>query len=204
MYGVRDVSVSETFFGILRNKPVIAALRQPAHIEAALELGAEVVFLLNGSVFDLEAVIDAAARKRPDRRTLIFCHIDLLQGIGRDEAGLRFLAHRIGVDGILTTRVQLVRAAQQEGLFAVQRVFLVDSSAIDTAVNVLSKSKPDAIEILPALALPAVWRRLPVEQLPPIIAGGLVQTEDDLRSVLRTPVRAVSTSQPSLWSFRRS
>jgi len=194
---------SDVFFEILRKKPVIAALRQAADIDAALDVGAEVVFLLSGTIFDLENVLNTAAKKRPDRRTVICCHIDLLQGIGRDEAGLRFLARHVGVDGILTTRSQLVRAARQEGLLAVQRIFLLDSSAIETAVNVLSKSNPDAIEILPALVLPTVWNRLPVDQLPPIIAGGLVQTEDELRSVLRAPVRAVSTSQASLWSFRR-
>lgn len=197
------MTFSERFSQMLKHGPVIAALRQASDIDSALDHGAEVVFLLNGTIFDLEAVLDVAARKRPDGHTAVFCHIDLLQGIGRDEAGLRILARHVGVDGILTTRSHLARAAQQEGLFATQRLFLLDSSAIATAVNVLTKSNPDAVEILPALVLPAVWSRLPVDVLPPIIAGGLVRTEDELRAVLRTPVRAVSTSQPSWWSCRR-
>lgn len=161
--------------------------------------GVEILFLLTGSIFDLQHLVD----KVRGRDVLLFAHVDLLQGIGKDPQGMRFLAKEVGVDGMLSTRSHLIRAAKDEGLFTIQRFFLLDSEALKTAVNVLTKSRPDAVEILPALVLPNVHHRLPFSELPPVIAGGLVETEDELHAVLRTPIKAVSTSRQELWSHRQ-
>jgi len=169
-------------------------------VQTALRAGLRVVFFLTGTVFDLqEAVSINKAVEDPRRRTLIFAHIDLIQGIGRDPAGMRVLAKQVGVDGILTTRSNLIRAAKDEGLYTIQRLFILDSESLKTAVQILNASKPDAVELLPALVLPNIQRRLPVDTLPPIIAGGLVETQAELQTVLRTPAKAVSTSAQTLW-----
>lgn len=184
----------------LERTPVIAGIKNIADVETALNAGVEILFFLSGTIFDLQALANQAWR----RRALVFAHVDLLQGIGRDVPGMRFLAREIQVDGVLTTRTQLIKAAKDEGLYAIQRFFMLDSEALKTSVKVLKTSRPDAVEILPALILPHIWHRLPIPQLPPIIAGGLVETAADLEAVLRTPVKAVSTSRPALWSYRPS
>jgi len=182
----------------LERTPVIAGIKNLTDVETALDAGVEILFFLSGTIFDLQSLANQAWR----RRALVFAHVDLLQGIGRDVPGMRFLAREIQVDGVLTTRTQLIKAAKDEGLYAIQRFFMLDSEALKTAVNVLKNSRPDAVEILPALILPHIWHRLPIAQLPPIIAGGLVETPAELEAVLRTPVKAVSTSRPDLWSYR--
>lgn len=190
-----------TFLRALERKPVIAGIKQLKDARAALRAQIEIIFFLTGTIFELKELLDVVTRQSRERRALVFSHVDLLQGIGRDPAGMRFLAREIGVDGILTTRSHLIRAAKDEGLYTIQRLFLLDSEAIKTAVNVLTNSKPDAVEILPALVLPNIWRRLPLDKLPPIIAGGLVETENELRTVLSAPVKAVSTSRQALWAY---
>ena len=52
----------------------------------------------------------------------------------RDRFGLEFLAKQ-GVDGILTTRTNIVKAAKDLKMIAVQRFFIVDSHSVDTAVD---------------------------------------------------------------------
>ena len=69
-------------------------------------------------------------------------------------------------------------------------------------VDLINGIAKDGVEPLPAPILPYIARRLP-RQLPPIIAGGLVETFEELEMVLRTPVVAVSTSQMELWSYRK-
>lgn len=182
----------------LKKKPVIAGVKSIDDAILAVERQVEIVFFLTGTMFDLRELVRRDLQPRP----LIFAHVDLLQGIGKDQWGLRFLAQDIGVDGILTTRSHLIKAAKKEGLMAIQRLFVLDSEALKTGLSIVSSSEPDAIEILPALILPHIHQRLPVNELPPIIAGGLIETADELRAVLKTPARAVSTSRQELWAMR--
>lgn len=181
----------------LRKKPVIGGLKQGVELGRAMAAGIEVFFALTGTIFDLEAT---ATRVREAGR-LILAHIDLLEGVGRDASGIRFLARNLGVHGILSTRSALVRAAKEEGLLAVQRLFLLDSEALHTGLAVAARSAPDAIEVLPALVLPQVIHRLPVRQLPPLIGGGLVETREELAAVLACGAVGVSTSCEELWNF---
>lgn len=181
----------------LRRKPVIGGLKHGADLRRALEAGVEVVFALTGTIFDLEGT---AATVREAGR-LILAHIDLLEGVGRDAPGIRFLARQLGIHGILSTRTALIRAAKEEGLLAVQRLFLLDSEALGTGLAAAQRSAPDAIEVLPGLVLPQVIHRLPVRQLPPLIGGGLVETPAEVAAILKAGALAVSTSREELWSF---
>lgn len=190
--------MSERLLSRLTKKPVIAGVKSVEDALKAIEHEMEVLFFLTGTMYDLQDLVRRDLRPRP----LIFAHVDLIQGIGKDQWGMRFLARDIGVDGILTTRSQLVKAAKKEGLLAIQRLFVLDSEALKTGLSIVSSSEPDAVEILPALILPHIHQRLPVNELPPIIAGGLVETVDEVRAILKTPARAVSTSRQELWSIR--
>ncbi|HHV62332.1 MAG TPA: glycerol-3-phosphate responsive antiterminator [Firmicutes bacterium] len=188
-------SVDE-FMAKLRANPVIAGVKRLEDVDDAIRAGLDVIFLLAGTIFDLR---EAVARAKAGNR-LIFGHVDLIDGIGKDKAGMRFLAEEIGVDGILTTRNALVRAAMAEGLIAVQRLFLLDSESLKTGIGAVQSTNPHAIEILPGLVLPAVVHRLPVPSLPPFIGGGLIETRAELDAVLAAGALGVSTSKKDLWA----
>lgn len=182
----------------LARKPVIAGLKREGDLEVAQQRGIEVCFYLVGNIFNLrESVTQCRTAGQ-----MIFAHVDLIQGVGRDRCGVQFLSEELGVDGILTTKTHLAAAAQACGLLAVLRLFVLDSEALRTGLRLLETARPDAVEILPALILPNVGRRLP-KGLPPIIGGGLVETMAELESVLSSPAIAVSTSQRELWKYRR-
>lgn len=61
--------------------------------------------------------------------------MDLMEGIGKDRAGIRLLS-RMGVPGIVTTKSNLVKYAREEGICAIQRLFIVDSESLKTAIRV--------------------------------------------------------------------
>ena len=154
---------------------------------------------LTGTIYDLR---DLCTRCEP-LGIYPFCHLDLIQGIGKDGPGVKWLATEIGLKGILTTRTSLIRAAMSEGLVAILRLFLLDSESLKTGLEVAASSKPDAVEILPALVLPRVAPRLPLDKMSPFIAGGLVQTAEDLEAVLAAGALGVSTSNQELWGYSR-
>jgi glycerol uptake operon antiterminator len=186
------------FFETLKTRPVIAGLRQSAGVEPAIRHGVGVLFILGEDIFALqESVTKARAEGR-----LILAHVDLIKGVGRDEAGVRFLARNLGVDGILTTRSNLISPARREGLIAVQRLFVLDSESLEAGLPTVEKAAPDAVELLPGVILPTIAPQLTERgTLPPLIAGGLIRTRAQVDAVLGAGAVAVSTSEKSLWGY---
>ena len=193
-------SIRGRFFDGLKTRPVIAGLRDTGKVEMAIRHGVGVLFILGEDIFALqECVAKAHAEER-----LIFAHMDLIKGIGRDEAGVRFLVRNVGVDGILTTRSNLISPAKREGLIAVQRLFVLDSESLKAGLPMVEKAGPDAVEVLPGVILPSIAQELAKHgTLPPLIAGGLIRSTAQVESVLGAGAVAVSTSEISLWGYRR-
>ncbi len=181
----------------LAQKPIIAGLKGIENAERAAACGIKTCFYPTGDIFELKKMVTAAKAQGQ----MVFAHVDLIAGIAKDSCGMQFLASEIGVDGILTTKGYLIGAAQKAGLLGIQRLFILDSEALRTGLKMLESNRPDAVEILPALICPHISKRLP-PNLPPIIAGGLVETEAELKDVLHPPVLAVSTSSVELWNPR--
>ena len=183
----------------LNKRVVIASIRKPEDATIALEKKIEIMFITFGDIFDLIKIKE----KTKDSDVLLFSHLELIKGIGKDRAGMRFLKQEIGIDGILTTRNHLIKSAKQEGLVTIQCLFILDSEGLRTGVSVVKECSPEAIEILPAMILPRLIKDLPIEILPPVISGGLIRTEEEIKEVLSSGAIAISTSRKELWGFRR-
>lgn len=128
-----------------------------------------------------------------------FIHFDLAAGIGKDKSGMLF-SKGCGVDGIISTRVNVIKMAHELKLFTVQRFFIVDSHSIETTLEGIKTAKPDMIEIMPG-TISKVISALSTAQATPIIAGGLIETEEELALALSAGAAAVSTSRVDLWKY---
>lgn len=190
-----DLSV-EQFTDRLIRHPVIAAVRSPAQLELALQSPVRTIFLLAGSIVDLAAT----CRRIHDSRRAGLLHLDLIDGLKPDAAGIRFIAEQIRPDGIISTRPAAVRQARQAGLLTIQRIFLIDSSALTDGRRHMQSSQPDLVEVLPGISPAAI--RLAASQFErPLIAGGLISQRSEVMDALRAGALAVSTGQPDLWSM---
>ena len=172
---------------------IIAAVKTEEELEAAKSSGVKIIFYLNPNILSLEDAVRGvhAYGKR------IFLHMDLAEGIGKDKAGLQYVKQK-KVDGIISTRVNIIRAAREVGLFTVQRFFAVDSHSIDTTLEGIKASKPDMIEVMPGIATKVI-ANLKGKLTIPIIGGGLVDSKGEVRDILRSGASAVSTSRRELW-----
>ena len=107
-------------------------------------------------------------------------------------------ARHIGVDGIISTRVNIIKMARELGLFTVQRFFIVDSHSIDTTIDSIKASKADMVEIMPGLVYKVI-ENLHGRIDTPIIAGGLRDSVNEVASALRAGAAAISTGNERLW-----
>lgn len=188
------------FIERLTENPVIAGVRKPKDVRLALSKKVGILFLLTGDIFDLMRIKDELSSSKA--KTLLFAHMELIKGVARDNAGVRFLGRRVGVDGILTTHTHLIKSARREGLIAIQRLFVLDSEALRTGTRVVQKCKPDAVEMLPGIVLPHLKEDIKGLHFPPIIAGGLIRTPQDVKRILDSGALAVSTSRKKLWGTK--
>jgi glycerol uptake operon antiterminator len=160
---------------------------------------ASTVFLQGGALGDLARVLDAFCDPQLEHLPL-FVHIDLVAGLENSEAGLEFLAGFDRITGVVTVHHHLTAPARRLGLLSIVRLFLSDSRAVDRGLSVANKSHPDAIEILPAVVAAKVahdFADCPI----PRIAGGLCRTEADVKEVLASGCRAVTSTSPTLWKL---
>lgn len=176
-------------------KPIAAAIRTEKDFSTALRSDVDMIFLLHSNIMTVHQYvkeIHSAGKKA-------FVHVDFAEGIGKDRYGLEFLAKQ-GVDGILTTRTNIVKAAKEYGLITVQRFFIVDSHSLGTSVDSIKISKPDIIEIMPGVVTKKI-KEFAEKASMPIIAGGLVETVEEVRAALEAGADVVSTGEAELWSM---
>lgn len=176
-------------------KPIAAAIRTEKDFSTALRSDVDMIFLLHSNIMTVHQYvkeIHSAGKKA-------FIHVDFAEGIGKDRYGLEFLAKQ-GVDGILTTRTNIVKAAKEYGLITVQRFFIVDSHSLGTSVDSIKISKPDIIEIMPGVVTKKI-KEFAERASMPIIAGGLVETAEEVRAALEAGANVVSTGEAELWSM---
>ena len=171
--------------------PVIAAV-QNNMLREALKSPAEVIFDLKISLLEIEETVNAvhAAGKK------FFIHIDLADGIGKDKAGVKYLA-KCGVDGIISTRAPLIRHGNEAGLITVQRFFALDSKGVESINEMLESANPDLIEIMPGIASKVIKKF--VSSGIPVVAGGLIETKQEITEALKNGAEAISTSKQELW-----
>lgn len=177
---------------ICANK-IIAAVRTKDELMDAISSDVKIIFDLNPDILELEKSLSSA--KESGKK--YFIHIDLADGIGKDKSGLKYVKNA-GVDGIISTRVNIIKMAREVGLFTVQRFFIVDSHSIDTTVEALKSSKAQMIEIMPGCVLKVISNLKNTVDVP-IIAGGLIETKEDALSALNSGASAISTGKQSLW-----
>ncbi len=171
---------------------VIAAVKNGDALFRACQSGTEIIFDLAPNIENIEKYVSVC---REFNKTL-FVHIDLAEGIGKDKFGLKFLK-KMGVDGIISTRAAMIKAAKELEMKTVQRLFILDSHSLETAETIV-KTAPDMVELMPGV-IPVAISELHGKIDIPIIAGGLVRTKKDVEMILEAGAVAASTSQEDLW-----
>lgn len=188
------------FLTALQKNPIIAAFRDVENLRVENLNYTTVIFILGGTIFDLPAIVQQAR----ERDQMVFVDIDLIKGIGKDASGVRYLAKESRVNGVITTRSNLVKSIQKERMISIQRLFVLDSDSLAGGLGTIEKSAPEAVEILPGLILPKVIDRIREVTSIPVIAGGLIKKEDEAREILASGAVGISTTSSNLFASPRT
>lgn len=177
--------------------PVIAAVKDRKGLETCCELeDIQIVFVLFGDICTIADIVDMI--KSAGKIAMV--HVDLIGGLGSKEIIVDFIKDNTRADGIISTKSSLIRRAGELGLFTVLRFFLLDSMAFESIKKQQSSVRPDFIEVLPGV-MPRIIRKITKMIDTPVIAGGLIQTREDVVEGLGAGAIAVSTTNSNVWKM---
>ncbi|TWT27848.1 glycerol-3-phosphate responsive antiterminator [Planomicrobium sp. CPCC 101110] len=173
---------------------VLPVLRNMKEFERLLDSEHDYIIFLEIRLAQLKGFVKAA--KKAKKKVIL--HVDLIQGLKTDAYGFEFLVREIKPNGIVSTRSNVIALAKKNRLLTIQRLFLLDSQALEHNINLINQVKPDYIEILPGI-IPGVIEEVYEKTGIPVIAGGLIRTKEDVQLAYDGGAVAISTSQPELW-----
>ena len=151
------------------------------------------ILLRHCNLFEFKSMLENAH----ERELAIYVNVDHIDGIHPDLAGLRFLAHQLHITGIISSNPRILSLAKGLDLEAIQRIFAVDSTGLEAALESVDSHQVDLLDISPALVIPYVVSHttLPL----PFIGSGLITTFQQVQAVLRAGALRVAVARPELY-----
>ncbi|WP_420855434.1 glycerol-3-phosphate responsive antiterminator [Virgibacillus indicus] len=177
-------------------KSIFPVLKDMRHFEKILKSQHEIVVFLETRVSQLKDLVKYAHQHSKK----VFIHADLVKGLKADEYGIEFLIHNVKADGIISTRGKAISFVKKYQVIGILRLFALDSHALDHNLKICNRVQPDYIEVLPGV-VPKIITEVHEKTGIPVIAGGLIRSEQDVINALEDGAKAVSTSNPELWKL---
>lgn len=178
------------------SQSVLPAISNFKDLRKFLKTDLEYCVLLDFQLAELHNVVEEVK----DQGKKVLVHIELIRGIANDEYGAIHLVQNYNIDGIITTKPQIIQIAKKRSVLAIERIFLKDTISLNRSIKILEKSTPDLVEILPATSkevLLAVKERINL----PFLCGGLIISSSQINECLESGAIAVTTSKSELWSY---
>lgn len=186
----------KSLYECLHEYPIIAAVKNEESLKKSLESDSKIVFVLFGSINNIGEIVSALK----SHGKIVFVHADLIDGLANREASIDFLKNHTSLDGIISTKIPLIKHAKQIGLFTVMRFFMIDSRAMESTRHNEINQNSDLIEVLPGL-MPKIIRQVANSTKTPIIAGGLISDKEDVVTALSSGAVAISSTNEKVWFY---
>lgn len=174
---------------------VIPAISNTADLVAFLDSYADPwVMVKLGDINTLPNIV----RRVHEKHKKIIVHHDSINGLSPDRSGIRYLAN-IGVDAVNTTRLHCISTIQNEKMLAILGLFIIDSSAVASAVRAVNENTPDFALLMPSSLPERIIRKIKSETGCPLLGGGLCANAGELNLLLKAGLEGVTTSEKALW-----
>lgn len=177
-----------------QNQKILPAIRSMKDFERMLETSYTYGVFLDLHIGMLKSVFSYARQHGKQ----MFLHVDLIQGLNNDEAAAEYLCQEIKPYGLISTKSSVLTKARQKGLYATQRAFIIDSSALERSIRLIEKTDPHFVEVLPGV-VPKIIKDIHERTGKTIFAGGLIDNEEEVEMALQAGAAAITTSNRDLW-----
>jgi glycerol uptake operon antiterminator len=193
-----SVGVCGYLLDLLTQCKTIPAIENRAQLLRAFDTPhINVVLLRHCNLFELAGLLERAHQ----RKIATYVNIDSIDGIHADSAGLRYIAERLYVTGIMSNHPRVLSIGKGFGLETIQRIFALDSTGLEATLESVDPACVDLLDISPALVVPHIMPQLDTLLSRPFIASGLVQSTAQIQAILHAGARGVVVARNDLWSY---
>ncbi|WP_279401031.1 glycerol-3-phosphate responsive antiterminator [Cytobacillus oceanisediminis] len=176
------------------NQKILPASSNMKEFEKFLKSPYDIGVFLDMHISQLKNVSQMA---KAHNKKMIY-HVDLIHGLKSDDYAAEYICQEFKPYGLISTKSSVILKAKQKGVIAVQRIFLIDSHALEKSYKLIEKTRPDYIEVLPG-AMPWMIKEVKERLNTPIFAGGLIRSEEEVKNALDAGASAITTSKIELW-----
>jgi len=180
-----SVSAQQKTIPVIENRTLFSRALDASQITTIL--------LRHCNLFEFRPMLDHAY----EREVAVYVNVDHIDGIHPDAAGLRYLAHQLHIAGIISSNARILALGKSFDLETVQRLFAVDSTGLEAALESVDTHHVDLLDISPALVIPYIVSQTPLPL--PFIGSGLIFTFQQVQAVLRAGALHVAVARPELW-----
>jgi glycerol uptake operon antiterminator len=189
---MENVSMINLFY----DNPVFGAIKNDKELELVLKSECRIVFILYGNLCTIAQIV----KRIKESNKIAFVHVDMLEGTSSKDVVVHFLKATTDVDGVISTKISMVKAAKAQGLTAIHRMFVLDSLSLSNLMRQISLSQPDFIEILPGV-MTKIIKQVVAGTKTPVIASGLICTKEDIIGALDAGACGVSSTCKEVWEM---
>lgn len=186
--------MNQAFYDAIIDCPVIAAIKDADGLERCLTSDIQIIFMLYGDIVSLPETVDRI--KAQGKFAIV--HVDLISGLSGKEVAVDFIRKHTKADGIISTKMPLIKRGKELNLVTVFRFFLIDSMAFDNVRKQYDSVQPDLVEILPGI-MPKIITRVTKMVSAPVIAGGLIADKSDVIAAIEAGAISISSTNQKTW-----
>ncbi|HCN59620.1 MULTISPECIES: glycerol-3-phosphate responsive antiterminator [Mammaliicoccus] len=176
------------------NKHILPAIRSMKDMEKFFKMDYDRCVLLDTHIGHLQGILEQI--KKHDKEVML--HIDLIKGLSNDEAAVEYVIQQYKPHGIISTKSKIIRRAKKLNTLTILRVFILDSTALSRSIELIKQSDPDLVEVLPGVATKVI-KEISDQTGKRIIAGGLINTEQEIELAIESGAQYITSSDTSIW-----
>lgn len=175
---------------------ILPAIKEFKDLERIVKLNYKRVVILDTHIGHLSHIL----KMLTDAGIATFIHIDMIKGLSSDEAAVEYIVQKYKPAGIISTKPKLIKKANQLGVTTILRVFVLDTTALKRSITLIDQANPDFVEVMPGIASKVI-DFVKEKSNKNIIAGGLIETVEEVESAMRHGAEMITTSNPEIWEY---
>ncbi|MBM6628509.1 glycerol-3-phosphate responsive antiterminator [Mammaliicoccus vitulinus] len=176
------------------NKYILPAIRSMKDMEKFFKMDYDRCVLLDTHIGHLQGILEQMKKHNKE----VMLHIDLIKGLSNDEAAVEYVIQQYKPHGVISTKSKIIKRAKKLNTLTILRVFILDSTALSRSIELIKQSDPDLVEVLPGVATKVI-KEISDQTGKSIIAGGLINTEEEINLAIESGAQYITSSDVSIW-----
>ena len=181
-----------------RTFTVIPSVRDIRHLDRALKSSQGEILL--STVSHIGNLAELTTQCHKNGQEVIVNH-ELIGGLGTDAIAFEMLKKAYKVDTVIGSNAYHISRARSAGLKTIWKVALLDSLSLEMAFRSIEVTKPDAIELRPAVCAYDFLGQFHKVFSGRIFASGFIDRSEFAERLCQRGFDGIMTSTQSMWGW---